>query len=97
MAYAIVHHFPSGTQEQYENTISAVHPDGGDSLPSGQTFHFAGPTEDGGWVVVAIQEDKAAWEKFRDETLAPGLQNASGALEGTPTETGFEVHNQQQA
>jgi len=26
MAYAIVHHFPGGTQSQYEASIAAVHP-----------------------------------------------------------------------
>ena len=26
MAYAIVHHFPGGTEEQYEASIAAVHP-----------------------------------------------------------------------
>ena len=46
MAYAIVHHFPGGTQSQYEASIAAVHPaDGG--LPDGQIFHAAGPSEGG--------------------------------------------------
>jgi hypothetical protein len=97
MAYAIVHHFPSGTQEQYENTVKVVHPDGGESLPSGQVLHFAGATEDGGWIVVAIHEDKASWESFRDETLGPGLENASDSFSGPPNELAFEVKNQQQA
>ena len=46
MAYGVVHHFPGGTQEQYEASIAAVHPSDG-SLPEGQTFHAAGPSADG--------------------------------------------------
>jgi hypothetical protein len=97
MAYAIVHHFPSGGQEQYENALKAVHPDDGKSLPEGQVLHIAGATEDGGWVVVAVHEDKGAWESFRDGTLNPGLQNTSGTFESPPNEIGFEVRNQQGA
>ena len=97
MAYAIVHHFPGGTQEQYENSLKAVHPDGGESLPDGQTLHIAGATDDGGWVIVAIHEDKGSWERFRDDVLGPGLEGAEGGLQGPPEETGFEVGKQQTA
>jgi hypothetical protein len=97
MAYAIVHHFRSGTEEQYETAVKAVHRDDGETLPEGQELHIAGATEDGGWIVVAIHEDKESWEKFRDETLGPGLQNTEGALEGPPDELAFEVRRQRQA
>ena len=43
MAYGIVHFFPGGTKEQYEASVGAVH--AGDTLPPGQTFHVAGPTD----------------------------------------------------
>ena len=46
MPYAIIHHFPGGTRSQYEAVLAVVHPDGG--LPPGQTYHAAGPSEDGG-------------------------------------------------
>ncbi len=97
MAYAIVHHFPNGTQEQYENTLKAVHFEEGESLPPGQVLHIAGVTEDDGWIVVAVHEDKESWESFRDGTLGPGLQSASDSLEGPPNELAFEVKRQQQA
>ena len=29
MSFGIMHRFPGGTQEQYENSIKVVHPDGG--------------------------------------------------------------------
>ena len=66
MAYGIVHHFPGGTEEQYEASLAAVHPSR-DGLPDGQTFHAAGPS-DGGWTIFAVHESKESWEAFRDGT-----------------------------
>lgn len=94
MAYGIVHHFPGGTQEQYEASLAAVHPSR-DTLPDGQTFHAAGPS-DGGWTIFAVHESKESWERFRDDTLMPRLQEGiEGGLAGPPQETAFEIHNVQ--
>jgi hypothetical protein len=97
MAYGIVHKFNEGTEEQYRNALKVVHRDGGESLPEGQTFHVAGATDDGGWVVVALFDDKPTYERFRDETLMPGLQQVEDGFPGPPEETGFEVRKQQTA
>jgi hypothetical protein len=94
MAYAVAHHFKDGTEEQYRASIAAVHPSDG-SLPAGQSYHVAGPTEDG-WMIVAVFDSKEDWERFRDEDLRPGLQDAEGALQ-PPHEMSFEVANLQQA
>ena len=94
MAYGIAHKFKGGTKEQYEAARAKVHP--GDGLPDGQNFHFAGETDDGDFIIVAIFDSKGSWESFRDDTLMPGLQEAEGAFEGPPEFTGFEVHNAQQ-
>jgi hypothetical protein len=94
MAYAITHHFPAGTAEQYRAALAAVHPEDG-TLPAGQSYHAAGPTEDG-WMVVAVFDSKADWERFRDQELRPGLQEAEGAFSTPPQETAFEVANLQQ-
>ena len=56
MAYAIVHHFPGATKEQYEASLEAVHPSR-DQLPKGQIFHAAGPSEDG-WTIIAVHDSK---------------------------------------
>jgi len=94
MAYGIVHHFPGGTQAQYEASIGAVHP-GRDKLPRGQIFHAAGPSA-GGFTIVAIHESKASWERFRDEVLGPKLAaGVPGGFTSAPVETAFEVYNQQ--
>ena len=94
MAYGVVHQFKDGTKEQYEASIAAVHPGDG-SLPEGQIFHAAGPSE-GGWSIVAIQDSKESWERFRDGILMPRLQQGiSGGFTTPPQETAFEVHNLQ--
>lgn len=92
MAFAIVHHFPGGTKEQYEASIGAVHP-GRDKLPPGQIFHAAGASA-GGWTITAIHDTKASWEKFRDSTLMPKMKaGIKGGFAAPPQETTFEVHH----
>ncbi len=94
MAYAIVHTFPGGTQEQYEASIAAVHPSR-DTLPKGQIFHAAGASA-GGWTIVAIHDSRESWEKFRDAVLMPRLQKGvPGGFASAPVEQVFEVHNLQ--
>jgi hypothetical protein len=94
MAYAIVHHFPGGTEEQYEASLAEVHPSR-DTLPEGQTFHAAGPSERG-WTIMAVHESKESWERFRDNLLMPRLQEGiEGGFPTPPQETAFEVYNLQ--
>ena len=93
MAYGVVHQFPGGTKEQYEASIAAVHPAG--RLPAGQTFHSAGPSDDG-WTIVAIHDSQESWEDFRNNILMPRMQQGiDGGFEVPPVETTFPVHNQQ--
>lgn len=95
MAYAVVHHFPGGTKEQYEASIGAVHPDK-DKLPKGQIFHAAGASA-GGWTIVAVHESKESWERFRDQILMPRMQQGiQGGFTSAPQETVFPVHLMQQ-
>ena len=94
MSYAIVHHFPGGTKEQYEAVLAAVHP-APNVLPKGQVFHAAGPSA-GGWTIVAMHESKESWELFRDGTLRPALgRGIKGGFTSSPQEFEFEVHNLQ--
>jgi hypothetical protein len=91
MAFAIVHHFPGGTKENYEASIAAVHPsDGG--LPEGQIFHAAGASP-GGWTIVAVHDSKQSWERFRDDTLMPRMQQGiDGGFPTPPEETEIDVY-----
>lgn len=92
MAYGVVHQFAGGTKEQYEASIAAVHPSR-DSLPEGQIYHAAGPS-DGGWTIIAVHDSRESWEKFRDGILMPRMQQGiDGGFTSPPQETGFEVHN----
>jgi hypothetical protein len=93
MAYGVVHQFAGGTREQYEASVAAVHPSDG-SLPAGQVFHFAGPSDDG-WTIIAVHESKENWESFRDNELMPRMiAGIDGGFSAPPTETGFEVYKQ---
>jgi len=95
MSYAVVHHFAGGTEDQYNASLAAVHPPHG--LPEGQTFHVAGPTDDG-WMIVAIHESKGSWEKFRDGTLGPKMAaGIDGGFASPPHETTFEIHHHETA
>jgi hypothetical protein len=95
VAFGVTHRFKGGTGEQYDAAVAAVHPP--DGLPDGQLHHFAGETSDG-WIVVAIHDSKESWERFRDETLLPGLQELGDkGLPGPPEETTFEVKVEQHA
>ena len=94
MAYAVTHHFPGGTQDQYEAVRAVVHPSH-DSLPEGQSFHAAGAAP-GGWTVFAVHDSQESWERFRDETLMPALEpGIDGGFETPPEETAYELHNLQ--
>jgi hypothetical protein len=93
--FGIVNRFPGGTKDQYEAGIARVHPADG-SLPAGQTYHAAGPTDDG-WIVIALWDSPASWERFRDETLMPGFEALGDAgLPAPPQQTTFEIHKEQQ-
>ena len=92
MAYAIIHHFPGGTQANYDASIAAVHP-AADQLPAGQIFHAAGASP-GGWTIVAVHDSQASWESFRDDILMPTMQKGiEGGFPTPPQETGFETLN----
>jgi hypothetical protein len=88
--FGIVHRFPGGTREQYEKVRKVVHPDGGEGLPDGQMLHLAGQSQDG-WLVMAVYDSQESWERFRDDSLMPGLASVENGLPGPPAEMTFEV------
>jgi hypothetical protein len=93
MPYAVVHRFAGATKEQYEASIAAVHPADG-SLPVGQLYHAAGPSEDG-WTIVAVHDSQHSWETFRDNTLIPSMAaGIAGGFTEPPQETVFEVYRE---
>ncbi len=94
MAYAILHHFPGGTKEQYEASIAAVLPSR-QSLPKGRIVHVSGASGDG-WTIFAVFDSKESWEHYRDGMLMPKLKaGIPGGFPTPPQETTFEVYNLQ--
>jgi hypothetical protein len=59
--FGIVHRFPGGTKEQYDASVAEVHP--ADGLPEGQTYHAAGATDDGDWIVIALWDSRDSRER----------------------------------
>jgi hypothetical protein len=91
MAFAIIHHFPGGTKENYEASVAAVHPGDG-RLPDGQLFHAAGAAP-GGWTIIAVHDSKQSWERFRDSILMPRMQQGiEGGFPTSPEETEIDVY-----
>jgi len=88
--FGVVHRFPGGTREQYENVRKVVHPDGGQALPEGQMLHLAGQSQDG-WLVMAVHDSRESWERHRDETLLPALASIDNGYPSPPEEMTFDV------
>ena len=54
-------------------------------------IHIAGPTDDG-WIVIAVHDSKESWERFRDNTLLPGLSDLGDeGFAAPPEDTTYEV------
>jgi hypothetical protein len=93
--FGIVHQYPGGTKDQYEAGLARVHPSDG-SLPEGEPYHVAGASEDG-WIVITLWDSRESFERFREDTLLPGLQAlGDAALHTPPQATAFEISNEQQ-
>jgi hypothetical protein len=89
--FGVVHFFPAGTAGQYEASIAAVHPAGG-QLPAGQLFHAAGASP-GGWTIMAVHESQESWEQFRDTILLPRMQQGiEGGFTSAPQESTIDIY-----
>ena len=89
MSFMLSHFWPGGTEDQYRSMIAAVHPR--DGLPSGQTYHAAGPT-DGGYLITAVWDSKESADRFVRDVLMASMPVAGG-FEGRPEERSAEVSN----
>jgi len=90
MSFLITHFYEGGTVDQYRVVLDAVHPGG--KLPAGQSYHAAGPT-DGGWLIAAVWDSEASFDKFVSDTLMPALQTMSGGFAGPPQQRSAEITN----
>lgn len=90
MAFLITHFYEGGTEDQYRSVVERVHPGG--KLPAGQRYHAAGPS-DGGWLIAAVWDSQAAFDKFFSDTLMPALPTIEGGFSGPPQQRVAEVAN----
>jgi hypothetical protein len=79
MSYAFVQDV-AATWEQYEPVAAALR----GPVPNGLIIHVAGRTDEG-YRVIEVWEDRAAWEQFRGERLAPPAATAD--VPGSPQPT----------
>jgi hypothetical protein len=82
MAVVVVNEMRGGEQAFYEQVTSRVMP--GNQLPDGCLDHIAGPT-DGGWRVITVWDSDEQFERFRNETLIPAMQEAGAGESVSPS------------
>jgi hypothetical protein len=87
MAVVIVNEMPGAGQDLYDRLTRRVMPDG--QLPEGCRDHIAGPIE-GGWRVITVWESEDQFNRFRNDTLIPAIQEAGDAV--APEITTNPVH-----
>jgi hypothetical protein len=73
MAVVVVNEMQGGEQGFYEQVTNRVMPN--NQLPDGCLDHIAGPME-GGWRVITVWESDEQFDRFRNETLIPAMQEA---------------------
>jgi len=79
MAEALILEFTGVGQAGYDavNAKLGIDTTRGDSdWPQGRPSHAAGPTGDGGWIVIEVWESQAAQARFMEARLAPALHEA---------------------
>jgi hypothetical protein len=90
MAFLITHFYEGGTAEQYQAVLDAAHPGG--RLPEGQQYHAAGAADDG-WLIAAVWDSEASFDKFVSDTLMPALKSVAGGFSGPPQQRSAEITN----
>jgi hypothetical protein len=71
MAIVVVNDMQGADQSFYEQVSGKVMPN--NQLPEGCRDHIAGPT-DGGWRVITVWDSEEQFQRFRNDTLIPAIQ-----------------------
>lgn len=74
MAVCLVIDIPSGQLEQYDAVMEKLN-EGGGVLGEGQTFHAAGPTENG-FTVIDVWNSREDFDRFIQGRLGEAIQAA---------------------
>jgi len=92
MAVCLVIDIPGGQLEQYDAVMSKLE-EGGGRLGDGQTFHAAGPTDDG-FTVIDVWNSREDFDRFMQGRLGEAIQ-AAGVPQ--PNIREIPVHNEARA
>jgi hypothetical protein len=88
MAIAMLIDNPAGSQETYETVRAQL----GLDAPAGGIFHAAGPSPNGGWLVMEVWESPEDARRFREERLLPAF-DAAGIPRPNVTPQIWQLHN----
>ncbi len=80
MAVAIIVDNPEGSQEAYDTIREKI----GLKRPAGGIFHAAGPSPNGGWLVIEVWESKEDAKRFVKERLLPAFEAIGAPLPPQP-------------
>jgi heme-degrading monooxygenase HmoA len=90
MATCVIGENPNVSAEVYEQVMQRV-AQSGELPPPGAIFQVAGPAEPG-WRVISVWDSREAFERFRDERVAPAWKEAGVSPEDMSF-TIFEAHS----
>ncbi|MGJ7908942.1 hypothetical protein ACOQFL_20960 [Actinopolyspora sp. H202] len=88
MAVAMMVDNPEGSQEIYDKVIEHLELT---QRPAGGIFHAAGPSPNGGWLVIEVWESEEDAHRFVEERLRPAFQAAG--VPPPPQPQIWPVHN----
>lgn len=77
MSVLVVSEVPGVTAEQDAAMVKALNLE--EAPPAGARARLASPTANG-WRVVSLWDSEEQWVRFRDETLAPALQQVGRSV-----------------
>jgi len=83
VSYAFVQDI-AASWDQYQRVTAELM----DPAPAGLLLHIAGPTEEG-FRIIDLWESERAWQRFRDERLAPAIAALGGPSRPEPTLRGL--------
>ena len=90
MAVVLLIEVPGGTIEQYDTVVRQLEESGG-RFGDGQTYHVAGPTDDG-FMVVDVWNSREDFDRFIQGRLGDAIQ-AAGVPQ--PQVREIRVHNEE--
>ena len=93
MAWAYVQDVEDGSLEDYDRVSAELQKRSGDTPPQGLILHAVGG-HGNGMRIIDVWESEDAYQRFREEQLAPAMEAMPGAMaQGPPRMEPLELHN----